>query len=223
MNAAEVTPVLDVHPPHEPVHGWRDFILHLTTITIGLLIALSLEGLVEWQHHRHLVHDAEAGLQTEIRGNAKEMQSALDGLHKEQDDLSKDVAYLKLIKQTHSMPSKGSLSIGFGIRDFEDVSWRTAQVSTAISYMSYDLAQEYSDIYLSQSHLADSEKQAARDTIIALGPFLNTDKDGPAQTAEEAQALIDKIQVLQGQLLLVDSFMKGLDAEYKKFLSAHPG
>jgi hypothetical protein len=42
--------VLDVHPPHEPVHGWRDFFVHPATITIGLLIALSLEGCVEWRH-----------------------------------------------------------------------------------------------------------------------------------------------------------------------------
>ena len=47
--------MLDVHPPHEKVHGFKDFLLHILTITIGLLIALSLEGCVEWRHHRHLV------------------------------------------------------------------------------------------------------------------------------------------------------------------------
>jgi hypothetical protein len=35
--------VIEVHPPEEPLHGWRDFLIHLATITIGLLIALSLE------------------------------------------------------------------------------------------------------------------------------------------------------------------------------------
>lgn len=24
--------MLEVHPPHEPVHGWRDFLIHLFTI-----------------------------------------------------------------------------------------------------------------------------------------------------------------------------------------------
>ena len=51
------------------MHGWRDFLLHLFTITVGLLIALSLEGLVEWQHHRHLVHDAEKSPHAEISSN----------------------------------------------------------------------------------------------------------------------------------------------------------
>lgn len=82
--------MLEVHPPHEPIHGWRDFFIHLTTITIGLVIALSLEGCVEWRHHRHLVHEAEAGLQIEIKANAKEVQGALDDVQKELDVLKQD-------------------------------------------------------------------------------------------------------------------------------------
>ncbi len=39
--------MLDVHPPHQPVHGWRDFLIHLLTITVGLLIALGLEAVAE--------------------------------------------------------------------------------------------------------------------------------------------------------------------------------
>ena len=51
--------MLDVHAPHTRMQGFKDFFLHLFTITIGLLIALSLEGCVERQHHRELVAEAE--------------------------------------------------------------------------------------------------------------------------------------------------------------------
>ena len=37
--------MLDVHPPHEAAHGIRDFMIHLVTITIGLLIALAVIAL----------------------------------------------------------------------------------------------------------------------------------------------------------------------------------
>src|SRR2546423_7880667 len=87
-------PVLDVHPPHETVHGWRDFFVHLFTITIGLLIALSLEGCVEWRHHRHLVHEAETSLREEIRGNSEHISDAIDDLHKKQETLKHDIAVL---------------------------------------------------------------------------------------------------------------------------------
>jgi hypothetical protein len=45
-------PMLEVHPPHEPIHTWRGFCIHIATITIGLLIAIGLEQLVEHFHHR---------------------------------------------------------------------------------------------------------------------------------------------------------------------------
>jgi hypothetical protein len=35
----ETAPMLDVHAPHEPVHTWKSFFIHIATIVIGLLIA----------------------------------------------------------------------------------------------------------------------------------------------------------------------------------------
>ena len=65
--------MLDVHPPHEKMHGFKDFLLHLFTITIGLLIALGLEGYAEHWKQRELKKDADTKLRQEIRDNAKEM------------------------------------------------------------------------------------------------------------------------------------------------------
>lgn len=45
--------MLDVHPPHHPVHAWRDFFVHIATIVIGLLIAVGLEQTVEAFHRHH--------------------------------------------------------------------------------------------------------------------------------------------------------------------------
>ncbi len=44
--------MLDVHPPHAPTHTWRDFLIHIATICVGLLIAIGLEQSVEAIHHR---------------------------------------------------------------------------------------------------------------------------------------------------------------------------
>jgi len=53
---------MDVNPPQGPIHTWKDFLLHLLTITIGLFIALSLEAAVEALHHRHMVRDGRQDL-----------------------------------------------------------------------------------------------------------------------------------------------------------------
>ena len=67
-NAKEETPVLDVHMPHA-THTWKDFFIHLGTITAGLLIAISLEQSVEKLHHLHQRHELEASLRAEAAVN----------------------------------------------------------------------------------------------------------------------------------------------------------
>lgn len=68
-------PILDVHPPHEPTHTWTDFFIHISTICVGLLIAIGLEQSVE-AIHRHgersdlvesLQHESEQILRDAIR------------------------------------------------------------------------------------------------------------------------------------------------------------
>jgi hypothetical protein len=205
------------------MQGWRDFLLHLITITIGLLIALSLEGLVEWQHHRHLVHEAEASLHAEIKSNADGIAASLNELHKQQAILNKDVSILKTVIATAKLPPDHHMSITFNIIGFDGVAWKTAQSTGALSYMSYDLAQEYGSIYTQQDLLTASENQAARDAVVSLGPLMDDDSgnDTPP-TRDEAREVVTKIEVLQGQLLLVDSLMKGLNDGYKAFLTEHP-
>ena len=119
--------MIDVHPPTEPVHGWRDFLVHLITITIGLVIALSLEGCVEWQHHRHLVHEAEASLQGEIKTNAGNIAGALDDVRKEQASLKGDIEILQRIIANPKVKNYENFTVGLRVRTFEDVSWKTAQ------------------------------------------------------------------------------------------------
>ncbi len=214
--------MLDVHAPHESILGWRDFLLHLVTITIGLLIALSLEGLVEWQHHRNLVHDAKASLHAEIKSNASGMPDTLASLHTQQAALKHDADLLKILIANKKIPKGNHMSISFRIVTFDSVSWKTAQSTDALSYMPYDLAKEYAGIYATQDELTASERQAARDAMVSLGPFLDTSDSSPDPTPQQAETIKENIDTLQGQLLLVDALMKSLDAEYKQFLAAHP-
>lgn len=214
--------MLDVHPPHESVHSWRDFLLHLTTITIGLFIALSLEGCVEWQHHRHLVHEAETSLHTEIQGNAESLKDVTNSLKTEEEHLKQDTVVLKYFVVNGKLPEHSSMKIDFGIHGFDNVSWKTAQTTGALAYMPYATAQEYAGIYDTQAQFEASQQIALRDTILSLAPLANSTEKDPVPTREDATAIINHIQILQGQLLLLDSLVRELDGKYTKFLAAHP-
>jgi hypothetical protein len=214
--------VLDVHAPHEPIYGWRDFFIHLATITIGLLIALSLEGCVEWQHHRHLAHQAKVSLGDEIGGNAKEVEGALEDVHKQLDMLKRDLAVLNRILADPKKPNRENITFKYAIRTFNDVSWRTAQSTTALSYMPYEDALEYSDIYDQQNDIDVAEHDAVRDAVIAVGPLQNLKAGDLNPGGEEAGKIKEHFEILQGQLGHVQALIEELDREYKKFLAAHP-
>jgi hypothetical protein len=61
--------MLDIHPPHHAATTWRDFLIHIATITLGLFIAIGLEQTVEAIHHLHQRHQLEERLREELRGN----------------------------------------------------------------------------------------------------------------------------------------------------------
>jgi hypothetical protein len=214
--------VLDVHSPSEPVHGWRDFFIHLATITIGLLIALSLERCVEWQHHRHLAHQTKVSLGNEIRGNAKEVAGALEDAQKMLDQLKGDVAVLNTILANPKEPNREDINFNYKIRWFNDVRWRTAQTTTALSYLPYDEALEFSNIYDQQDDIDLSEHQAIRDVVVAVGPLQNLKAGDVNPGGEEAAKIKEHFEILQGQLKHIQSQIEELDSEYKRFLAAHP-
>src|ERR1700679_1124416 len=65
---------MDVHAPHATIHTWKDFWIHLGTITIGLLIAISLEQSGEALHHLPQRHQLEEDLRAEGERNVEIIQ-----------------------------------------------------------------------------------------------------------------------------------------------------
>jgi len=215
--------LLDVHPPTEPVHGWRDFFIHLATITIGLLIALSMEGCVEWQHHRHQVHEAEAGLQIEIEANARKLQGSLQDVKNTQKELADDVAIMRRIIANPKVPNQDAPKIDFHLPSFSKVSWDTAKSTGTLSYMAYASAHEYADIYDQQDDVYQAELQAARDAMLSYAPFVNMEHVPSRITVDDAVLVKQRIEIFQAQLIMVESMIVELDGRYKKFLgAAHP-
>jgi len=65
------TSMLDVHAPHEALHTWRGFFIHIATIVIGLFIAVALEQSVEALNRRHEV----VALRTDLNAESRQVLS----------------------------------------------------------------------------------------------------------------------------------------------------
>lgn len=89
---------MEIHKP-KPVHNWREFLIELGTITLGVGIALAAEQAVEWYHWHNKVAEARAVIATELAssvGNAVERmmvercgERRLDALEKILDGASR--------------------------------------------------------------------------------------------------------------------------------------
>lgn len=208
--------MLDVHPPHEPMYTWRDFFIHLATITIGLFIALTLEGCVEWAHHRHLVREARTNLHSEIEANQKELREVLADLPKSEHAMQDDIANLRLIRNKRPT-SAHSMSYSFVGATLRRSSWDTARDTGALSFMPYQEVQAYADVYSVQSIVEQLNTRLIEAEANGIGTILIV--EDPAQlTPEQADRALEAAASVRSQLLVAGDLAKQLDQKYSELL-----
>ena len=219
-HAAEKQPVIDIHPPHQAAHSWRDIFVHLATITVGLFIALTLEGCVEWQHHRHLVHEARENIRSEMQDNQKELKGALDVIHKEQAEVKSDIEVLIKLKQN---PEAHGLSVNlrFSNSGLANASWNTAHETGAFSFMGYPEVKKYAEVYDTQKLFADQTTRvtsAYTNSFSVLYIFDVDEKAAKTVKNDDVNAAIQKVLAVQSELMVYDSIAKELDRQYNETL-----
>lgn len=124
--------MLDVHVPEGGMHGIKDFLLHIFTITVGLFIALMLEGCVEKIHQHHLRDEAESNIRQEIRQNENELQTTLDAAVQEKKNLVSILNFLDARSQGKPYDVT-SLSLKYTFGTPSDANWHTATATAALS------------------------------------------------------------------------------------------
>ena len=67
---------MELHPM-EGVHSWKQFLVHMAIVVIGVCIAIGLEQTVEKIHHVHQQHEFEEQLREEGLTNQKIVESDL--------------------------------------------------------------------------------------------------------------------------------------------------
>lgn len=143
---------MEVSPPHQPIHSWKDFLLHLLTITIGLFIALTLEAAVESMHHRHMVREARDNLRREIVENHKFYANNVPKLQLNRNQLAHDIDPLRELRDGQKLDHP-NLSWRWDWNSYRDAAWKTARESGADSYMDSDSISTYSTVYGQQDYV----------------------------------------------------------------------
>ena len=160
---------MDIHPPHGPVNSFKDFLLHLLTVILGILIALSLEGLIEWHHHRSLAEEARSNLTAEIRENRQLLAGGLPAAPAAEQRLKATIETIEAYRKDRRDDRTSKLDWSFGLFPLSATGWSTASSTGALSYMDYSEVQGYTRAYVLQDEFLTMQQNA-------LGKWLDLQK-----------------------------------------------
>jgi len=143
---------MDVHPPHHPLHSWKDFWIHLGTITAGLLIAIGLEQSVEAVHRVHERHQLERDLHAEAVRNAQILQHDLQLLNSDRD-------YALALKANVDALRHGAAPASIRQPQSGDPfltsagAWASARDSSQLSLLPREQTSMYEELYAQRDYL----------------------------------------------------------------------
>jgi hypothetical protein len=211
---------VEVHAPHHPILSLKEFLVHLLAITIGLLIAVGIEGGVELYREHNLVKEARRTLREEIQYNSDKMAGALPEIEKERASVADSIKFLTRIVEhpKDKAAQSGSIGANFAMVGLHDTAWKTAQATNALSYMPYAEALHYSDIYGSQKDFTAQEDKLVEDEAQLLGVIAKTDFGHGDITPEQASLALERYGVWRGHLVFLDLMAKVTAASDKAFL-----
>jgi hypothetical protein len=123
--------MLDVHPPHEAAHTWKDFLIHIATIVVGLLIAIGLEQTVEAIHHRREAGEARDSILRERSENIIVLQKNLQRLLADQKQFANNIDLLSSsATDAEILPQ---LQYSWYLTRIHDAAWSDAKVNGSLA------------------------------------------------------------------------------------------
>jgi len=214
--------MIDVHPPHQPVHTWKDFLIHMSAICLGLLIAIGLEQVVEIIHHHNQVVEARKALRDEQTANEQLFARRTKSFRAETGKYQNNLAVLLFLQKHPGAPSAqwpGTVNWHSLGGRFNDSAWATIERSNVTDLLPQAEVRRADRLYkelaaedATHAQLLDAIREARRYMVVDYDPSHLT----PPQLAE-AIALAENVLTVQYRL---GTEMRNLNSEYPSFTPA---
>jgi len=206
---------VDIHPPH-PIHTWKDFGIQLITVTAGIIIALSLEGVREAMHNRALVREARENIHREITDNQREVDGEIASMAERGKRVDTALRFAnELLKTKHT--DIHSVELGLSFPTLRAASWQTAERTGALAHMDYTEVQKYAELYAFQEFLTEQHRHALGALSAAIG-IITASEDGDPTKASPAdlQRFREQVISLRSILFIEEQMTKAASDRFKK-------
>jgi hypothetical protein len=196
---------MDLHVPEGPIRSFRDFLSHLGIVTLGILIALGLEQLVEAHHQRRLATEAVAAFRRELADNRQDVKEVMDAMPDLRTRIQAEVA-----KLTGPRPADTPVRLkieypGIHLDLLSSASWDTAVATQALNELPYDEVRRYAEAF-GVFHLFLDEERAG----LGIWQDLRRFGDDPAAlTPDQQRDMIEQFRRYESYTYTIDTIGKG--------------
>ena len=181
---------MDIHAPTGPTHSFKDFAVHILIVTIGILIALGLEGAREaWKENKALT-EARHSLQEELRFNQGQLTQDMQTVDQAAHDLDIVMTHLPELTKAPIGLRTQVQKLSLGLYFFKTTAWDSALASRVVSHMQSQEFQRLDDVYLTTKSYQEMQKVAFPELISTLAYFGSHATYSPADVATGAEKLI---------------------------------
>ena len=136
---------MEIHKP-KPSHNWREFLVELGTITLGVMIALAAEQAVEWVHWHNRVAEARSVIGNEL---GRVMAQGIERVREEQcaeQRLNALGAILDEATRKGALPPVAAIGEPHN-RSWPDDVWQTTMASDTATHFPPDQLNELGRVY----------------------------------------------------------------------------
>jgi hypothetical protein len=211
--------MLDVHPPHHAPSTWRDFFLHIVTITIGLLIALALEAGAEAIHHHHLVLEARENIRHELEQNRKDAAKDLVSIATDEASMKANLVIVRTLLSDPKAFDGKTLRLDFDWSGGSQSAWISARDSGALLYMPTAEVQRYADVYDQQNIVNHEAVDLFTHQSDLAAPMVSYTNGNLAIPPAEKHSLLHDIAIVALRLETLRQLTEPLDKQYTDTLS----
>lgn len=210
---------MEIHPPKHPIHSIKEFLRELVTIIAGILIALSLDGLVEWHHHRELAREARANIISELRGNQRELTNEMQDLPKMQQQTQVLVDVVHKLQINRNIPVH-DFGYNWTIAELHSTSWDTAARTGAISYMPYAEVKQYTQMYDLQHDFMQLQERGFNSALEVEGLVTLLDRKVNTFSAAELSDAERRLGIAMANVRAMQQIAESLDQRYVDLLKS---
>jgi hypothetical protein len=180
---------MEIHGPEGPTKSFKDFLIHIVIVTVGILIALGLEGIRETINIHRIVRDARENFRVELKANRGNLDKELKNDAETLARIDRIVADLPELRKNFAQFRARVGELFPSEYFFSSSRWEAALSSGALSHMSVDEVNRYASANFLVHAYSNLEAQAGTDWQ-QLEAFVSAHED---PTPQEMNTGVEKL------------------------------